>query len=90
MSYKIIIINTSSKWSCVFELHAFAFSKNGIINFFNFMNNFTIQCVNMILQLYNIQNPANIVRVNLESYIPEHLRIIFHYRKKFKSIIQNN
>ena len=75
--------------NCVFGLHALAFSRIGMLDFFNFINCFTIEIIDVILQLYTIKHPANVVRIDLESYIPGHLGIIFQDRKKFKSIINN-
>jgi len=73
--------------NCVRGLHAVAFSKSGMLDFFNFMNCFKLQYIDMILELYSIRHPANIVRVDLESYIPGHLGVIFQDRKQFESII---
>lgn len=74
--------------NCVRGLHAIAFSRTGMLDFFNFMNFFNIEYIDIILELYTIKNPANVVRVDLESYINGHLGIIFQDREKFKSIIQ--
>ena len=75
---------------CVLGLHALAFSRTGMLDFFNFLNRHTIEYIDVILQSYTIEHPANVVRVDLESYISGHLGIIFQDRKKFKSIINNH
>jgi len=67
--------------------HALAFSRVGMINFINFVKNFSLEYIDMILDYYTIKNPANIVRVDLESYILGHRGVIFQDRNKFKSII---
>jgi hypothetical protein len=72
-------------------LHAVAFSRTGMASFLNFMDNFTNEgCVDMILESYSIKCPANVVRIDLQSYIPGHMGIIFQDRNKFKSIISNH
>lgn len=41
----------------------------------------------MILELYSLKNPVNLIRYDLESYIKGHRGIFFQDRKKFQSII---
>jgi len=73
--------------NCVRGLHAVAFSRQGAKEFINFMNNFKIEYIDMILELYTIKHPANVVRIDLQSYIRGHLGVFFQDRKKFESII---
>lgn len=68
--------------------HALAFSKNGAKNFLDFEKQFTnFDYIDMIIELFTKINPANIIRVDLESYISGHLGIIFQDRNRFASII---
>lgn len=67
--------------------HAFAFSRVGMIDFINFLKNFSLEYIDMILDFYTFKNRANIVRADLESYIPGHRGVIFQDRNKFQSII---
>lgn len=71
-------------------LHAVAFSRTGMASFLNFMSDFTTEYIDMILESYSIKYPANVVRIDLESYIPRHMGIFFQDRNKFKSIISNH
>lgn len=74
---------------CVRGLHGLAFSRIGMIDFINFLKNFSLEYIDMILELYTLKNRANIVRADLESYISCHFGIIFQDRNKFQSIIEN-
>jgi len=69
--------------------HAFAFSRLGMIHFINFVKKVSFEYMDMILDYYTIKYRANIVRADLESYIPGHRGVIFQDRKKFQSIIEN-
>lgn len=68
-------------------LHAVAFSRKGMIDFLNFLTNFKFDYIDMILELYTINNPANVIRMDLESYIIGHLGIFYQDRNKFQSLI---
>jgi hypothetical protein len=69
--------------------HAFAFSRVGMIHFINFLKKISLEYMDMILDYYTIKHRTNIVRVDLESYIPGHRGVIFQDRNKFQSIIEN-
>jgi hypothetical protein len=69
--------------------HAFAFSREGMSDFLRFAKNSSYEYIDMILELYTLNNPANVIRADLESYIPGHLGVLFQDRNKFKSIIDN-
>lgn len=75
---------------CVRGAHAVAFSKLEMEKYINFSKNFKIEYVDIIYELYTINNPALIVRADLQSYIPGHLGIIYQDRNKFGSIIDGN
>jgi hypothetical protein len=84
------IINNHKVYSvsgCVRGIHALAFSRQGATNFLKFISNFTIEYIDMILELYTLNNRANVVRIDLESNIKGHLGIIFQDRERFQSII---
>jgi hypothetical protein len=68
-------------------LHAVAFSRKGMQEFLNFMNYHSLEYIDMILELYTIKNPANVVRGDLESYISGHFGVFFQDRNKFPSTI---
>lgn len=65
--------------------HAVAFSKNGIKQFNQFIKHFSIVAYDMLLELYTLSHPANIVRCDLSSPIAGHLGLFFQDREKFKS-----
>lgn len=65
--------------------HAVAFSKNGIKKFNQFIKHFSIVAYDMLLELYSLSHPANIIRCDLSSTIAGHLGIFFQDREKFKS-----
>jgi hypothetical protein len=69
--------------------HAFAFSRVGMIDFINFVKNFSLEYMDIILEYYTFKNRANVVRLDLESYISGHLGVIFQDRNKFQSIVEN-
>jgi hypothetical protein len=68
-------------------LHALAFSRVGMIDFIDFLKNFSLEYMDVILELYTLKNRSNVVRSDLESYISGHRGIIFQDRNKFTSII---
>jgi hypothetical protein len=68
-------------------LHALAFSRVGMIDFIDFLKNFSLEYMDVILELYTLKNRSNVVRTDLESYISGHRGIIFQDRNKFTSII---
>ena len=65
--------------------HAIAFSKNGIKQFNQFIKHFSIVAYDMLIELYTLSHPANIVRCDLSSQINGHLGLFFQDREKFKS-----
>jgi hypothetical protein len=67
--------------------HAIAFSKNGIKQFNQFIKHFSIVAYDMLLELYTLSHPANIVRCDLSSTTPGHLGLFFQDREKFKSTL---
>ena len=68
-------------------LHALSFSRVGMIDFIDFLKNFSLEYMDVILELYTLKNRSNVVRTDLESYISGHRGIIFQDRNKFTSII---
>lgn len=72
---------------CVRGAHAIAMSKHGAKNFLKFAENFTIQYLDMLYELYTLLKPANVVRADLQSNVHGHLGAIFQDREKFPSII---
>jgi hypothetical protein len=68
-------------------LHALSFSRVGMIDFIDFLKNFSLEYMDVILELYTLKNRSNVVRSDLESYISGHRGIIFQDRNKFTSII---
>lgn len=88
-------INHDIKGHKVYELsghirgaHAIAYSKDGVENILNFIQSIdNIEYIDMILELYSLKNPVNLIRYDLESYIKGHRGIFFQDRKKFQSII---
>jgi hypothetical protein len=69
-------------------LHALSFSRVGMIDFIDFLKNFSLEYyIDIILELYTLKNRSNVVRSDLESYISGHRGIIFQDRNKFTSII---
>jgi hypothetical protein len=69
-------------------LHALSFSRVGMIDFIDFLKNFSLEYIDIILELYTLKNRSNVVRADLESYISGHRGIIFQDRNKFTSIIK--
>ena len=67
--------------------HAIAFSKNGIKQFNQFIKHFSIVAYDMLIELYTLSHPANIVRCDLSSKINGHLGLFFQDREKFKSVL---
>jgi hypothetical protein len=60
-----------------------------MIDFINFVKNFSLEYMDIILEYYTFKNRANVVRLDLESYISGHLGVIFQDRNKFQSIVEN-
>ena len=79
--------NVYSVSGSVRGLHALAFSRVGMIDFIDFLKNFSLEYIDIILELYTLKNRSNVVRADLESYISGHRGIIFQDRNKFTSII---
>lgn len=68
-------------------LHAIGLSKEGANKLLDFSKNTDLLYMDMILEQFSIQYPANCVRYDLESYTPGHKGIIFQDRKRFPSNI---
>jgi hypothetical protein len=70
--------------------HAIAFSKNGIKQFNQFIKHFSIVAYDMLIELYTLSNPANVIRCDLSSTISGHLGLFFQDREKFKSSLHEH
>jgi hypothetical protein len=68
-------------------LHAIGISKKGASELLEFSKYSTEKVMDMVLSAFSLKYPANIVRYDLESYIPGHRGIIFQDRNKFPSTI---
>lgn len=68
-------------------LHAIALSRRGARHLLDFAKNSTHNYMDMILNDFSLTHPANIVRYDLESYIPGHRGMFFQDRKKYPSSI---
>lgn len=68
-------------------LHAIGISNKGASELLDFSKQSNEIYMDMILSDFSLIYPANIVRYDLESYIPGHRGIIFQDRKKFPSSI---
>jgi hypothetical protein len=68
-------------------LHAIGFSKKGVEEFLEFSKTTDQRYMDVILEQFTLKYPANIVRYDLESYIPGHRGIIFQDRAKFPTTI---
>ena len=74
---------------CVRGLHAIALSKKGASKLIHFteINNSVSNYMDVILEGFSLISPANVVRYDLESYIPRHRGIFFQDRQRFPSTI---
>lgn len=84
------MINNHSVYTmrgCVRGLHAVGFSKLGASLFLDFSKNSNERYMDMILEQFTYIYPANIVRYDLQSYIPDHRGILFQDRNRFPSSI---
>jgi hypothetical protein len=68
-------------------LHAIGISRKGASELLEFSKYSTERYMDVILSDFSLKYPANIVRYDLESYIPGHRGIIFQDRNKFPSSI---
>jgi hypothetical protein len=69
-------------------LHSIGMSNQGARTFLTFMEKFSNEnYVDVILDNFTLEYPANVVRYDLQSYIVGHRGILFQDRKKFKSYI---
>jgi hypothetical protein len=68
-------------------LHAIGISKIGVKDLLQFIKQSSFNYMDMILEDFARQYPANIVRYDLESYIHQHRGILFQDRNKFPSTI---
>lgn len=68
-------------------LHAIGLSKKGAIELLNFSLERDEIYMDMILEKFSEIHPANICRIDLESYIPGHIGILYQDRSRFPSMI---
>jgi hypothetical protein len=69
-------------------LHAIGLSKAGAQNLLEFSHGFPDEpYMDVILENFSIQHPANVVRFDLQSYIPGHRGVFFQDRRRFPSTI---
>jgi hypothetical protein len=69
-------------------LHSIGISKKGVNELLSFSNDYKdYEYMDMILEKFSEKYPANVVRFDLESYIPGHRGICFQDRDKFQSTI---
>ena len=68
-------------------LHAIGLSKHGAMELYNFAKNSSECYMDTCLELFSVKYPANVVRYDLESYIPGHRGVIFQDRKRFPTTI---
>lgn len=76
-----------AKSGMVRGLHAIGLSKEGAKKLLEFSKQSDLLYMDMILEQFSIQYPANCVRYDLESYIPGHKGVIFQDRNLFPSEI---
>ena len=69
-------------------LHAIALSKIGFKELLEFSKKNKNKLMDIILCEFTKNNPATIIRYDLESYIPGHRGIFYQDRKKFPTTIQ--
>jgi hypothetical protein len=68
--------------------HAFGLSKKGARALLAFSRHHRhIQPSDIILEMFSTVYPANVVRYDLESYIPGHKGVIFQDRRRFPSTL---
>lgn len=72
-----------------FGLHAIGLSKAGAAELLEYSKVNQHPCMDVVLSEFVRNNPTNIVRYDLESYIEGHRGIIFQDRNKFPSEIGN-
>jgi hypothetical protein len=82
-NHDVIQISTNCR-----GLHAIGMSNQGAQTFLKFIEHSHENYVDVLLDNFTNDYPANIVRYDLESYIPGHRGILFQDRKKFKSYIE--
>ena len=68
-------------------LHAIGISNRGVTELLHFIETQSYEYMDMILENFTRDNPANIVRYDLESYISGHRGILFQDRNRFPSTI---
>ena len=68
-------------------LHAVAISKIGATELLEFAKTSSHNYMDMVLNDFSLVYPANVVRYDLESYIPGHRGMFFQDRKKYPSSI---
>jgi hypothetical protein len=68
-------------------LHAIGMSNQGARTFLKYIEYSHENYVDVLLDNFTLEHPANVVRYDLESYIVGHRGILFQDRKKFPSSI---
>jgi hypothetical protein len=86
-NFKINNHDVYAKSGMVRGLHAIGLSKEGAKKLLEFSKQSDLLYMDMILEQFSIQYPANCVRYDLESYISGHKGIIFQDRNLFPSEI---
>jgi len=79
--------NIFCKSGNIHGLHAIGISNKGASELLDFSKQSNEPYMDVILSDFSLKYPANIVRYDLESYIPGHRGIIFQDRNKFPSSI---
>lgn len=69
-------------------LHAIALSKDGALELLQFADLLKERFMDVCLEEFSRKYPANVVRYDLESYIPGHRGIFFQDRNQFQSTIR--
>jgi len=68
-------------------LHAIGLSKKGATQLLEYSKSSPNRYMDMCLEQFSEKYPANVVRYDLESYIPGHRGVFFQDRNRFPSII---
>lgn len=68
-------------------LHAIGISNQGAKELLWLSEKCPYKYMDMVLEMFSCKYPANVVRYDLQSYIPGHRGIMFQDRAKFESII---
>ena len=84
---KIKTHNVYSKQGYVRGLHAIGISNRGAKKLLSFSMKQSEEYMDIILEHFSLLYPANVVRYDLQSYIPGHRGILFQDRRRFPSQI---